>query len=240
MKLTKDNKEKLDNLLNKYSLSQKDKKEFKKMVLPIIKHNEFQKRMNNPFYHHGNITLGEHIIEDSIVTYMLSKKKKENYRTDLALKISMFHDLYTVPWQNNKEAKVQHFFHKHGFRHPIEGVINAMNWYPEYFEDIHESEIIIDGILHHMFPLPVLSSRIIDDKLELKNYVMYYNIPSDYQNIIINSLKRKKLGAISISRSKYLEGKTMAKADRIVSRKEIRNFSSMKALLTGHNKKLNK
>ncbi len=239
MELTKDNKDKYNNLIKKYSLSQKDKKEFEKIVLPIIKHPEFQKRMGNSFCHHGNITLGEHIIEDSIVTYLLSKKK-DDIKLDLALKISMFHDLYTIPWQNNPEAKVKHFFHKHGFRHPIEGVINAINWYPEYFNDKKESEIIIDGILHHMFPLPVLSCKKITDSLELQNYMLYQGLSKDYQDIILKSLKRKKIGSISISRSKYIEGKTMAKADRKVSRKQIRDFSSMKSLLTGHNKKLDK
>ena len=34
------------------------------------------------------------------------------------------HDLYTLPWQNNFEAKVDKFYNKHGFRHSIEALIN--------------------------------------------------------------------------------------------------------------------
>ncbi len=148
----------------------------------------------------------------------------------------MLHDLYTLPWQNNREAKVKQFFDKHGFRHPIEAVINSITWYPEIFNN-SDSVIIIDGILHHMFPLPV---KYLNNKTELKNRELYNNLDNKYKEIINNSLKRKKIGPISFTRSKYMEGRIMAKADRKVSRKQIRDFSSAKALITGHNKKIEK
>ncbi len=237
----KDNIEKLDNLFKKYELSNEEINEIKIIILPIIDNKEFKLRSTSIYPHHGNITLGEHIMEDSIVTYILSKKYKlnNNYRIDLALEIAMFHDLYTIPWQNNKDAKVHKFFHKHGFRHPVEAVINAINWYPDYFKNSGDTKIIIDGILHHMYPLPVTS---INEKnvynSELKNLNYYEKLSKEQQKIIIDSLKRKKIGSISISKSKYIEGRIMAKADRKVSRKQIRDFQSMKSLITGHNKKI--
>ena len=227
----------VDNLLNKYSLKNKEKKKLKKIILPITSHLEFQKRMTSLFPHHGNITLGEHIIEDAILTYELSKNK--NIRVDLAVRIALFHDLYTIPYQNNKEAHVKHFFHKHGFRHPVEAVINAINWYPEYFNNLNDSKIIIDGILHHMYPLPVM--RISDKKIdyyEIKNINLYHNISSEHRDMLIDSLNRNKIGSISISKSKYIEGRIMAKADKIVSRRQIKDFQSVKSLLTGHNKNI--
>ena len=242
--INEDNYLKINNIFNKYDLNKDDKDYLKSIIYPIFNHNEFQKRMSNKFYHHGTITLGEHIIEDSILTYLLSKKyalkKKDNdYRMDLAIKIAMLHDLYTIPWQNNKKAKVHHFFNKHGFRHPIEACINAITWYPDIFQNTSDSEIIIDGILHHMFPLPVRALNRNIEKVELKNIANYGKINDNYKQIIINSLKRKQIGVISLCRSKYMEGKIMAKADRIISRHQIKNIKSAKALLTGHNKDLN-
>ncbi len=233
----------LEELYNKYKLDNEDKKYLDNIILPIINNPNFKERLTNKFLHHSDITLGEHIIEDGIVTYLLSKKylnkhKNTNYRIDLAVKIAMLHDLYTIPWQNNKEAHVNHFFSKHGFRHPIESVINSINWYPEIFNET-DKEIIIDGIIHHMYPLPV---RVFNekkiDKIELKNKDDYYKLSNDNKKILSNSSKRKRIGIISLSKSKYKEGKIMSKADKIVSRKQIKNFSSLSSLLTGHNKKI--
>ncbi len=232
----------LDNLLNKYNLNIEDRNYLKDIMIPIIDNPNFLKRLTSEYLHHSDITLGEHIIEDGILTYLLSKKKlkkKDNYRIDLAVKIAMLHDLYTIPWQNNKEAKVHHFFSKHGFRHPIEAVINSITWYPDLFNDYDDSKIIIDGIVHHMYPLPVrvLNEKKID-KIELKNMDNYHKLSSEYKDLLINSSKRNRIGVISFSKSKYLEGKVMSKADKKVSRKQIKNISSAKALLTGHNKKI--
>ncbi len=229
----------LNDIFEKYKLSSEDKDYLNSIIIPIINNDNFKKRLTNEFPHHGNITLGEHIIEDTVVTYLLSKKylskEKNNYRIDLAVKIALLHDLYTIPWQNNKEASVNHFFNKHGFRHPLEAIINGIMWYPDLFENIDDAEVIIDGVLHHMFPLPV---RNLNKDNELKNKELYDKLDCSYKEIIKMSLGRKKLGLISITRSQYNEGRIMAKADRIVSRKQIRDFSSFKSLITGHNKKL--
>lgn len=230
-----------NDICDKYQIDSEDRDYLKKYVFPIISNSNFITRITDEFPHHGNITLGEHIIEDTVLTYLLSKKylkrkKIDNYRLDLAIKIALLHDLYTIPWQNNKEAKVKHFFNKHGFRHPIEAVINSINWYPELFNS-DDSVIIIDGVLHHMFPLPV---KRLNNKTELKNQELYDNLDDSYKVIINKSLQRKKLGPLSFSRSIYMEGRIMAKADRKVSRKQIKDFSSFKSLITGHNKKINK
>ena len=232
----------ISKIYKKYNLNEGDINYLNKFFDDVIRHPEFQRRMTKEFLHHADITLGEHILEDTVVTYLQSKKKmkkKDNYRMDLALKIALFHDLYTIPWQNNKEAHVNHFFSKHGFRHPVEAVVNAIIWYPDSFKDKHDREIIIDGIIHHMYPLPV--RRINEKKLakiELKNIDNYYKLSEEYRKEIINSLNRHRLGVLSFCRSKYLEGRIMSKADKIVSSKQINDFSSAKALLTGNNKKL--
>lgn len=230
----------INDIFDKYDLSKDDREYLYSIINPIVDNPNFKKRMTSEFLHHSNITLGEHIIEDAVLTYLLSKKKtlkNSDYRIDLAVRIAMLHDLYTLPWQNNPEAKVKHFFNKHGFRHPIEAVINSIYWYPELFKDELDSIIIVDGILHHMFPLPV---RYLNEKVELKNRDIFDKVDNYYKEMINNSLKRKKIGPVSFSRSKYLEGRVMSKADKKVSRKQIKDFSSAKSLITGHNKKLGK
>ena len=225
----------------KYNLSNNEKNELFNIIYPIFMHPEFQKRMESEFMHHGTVTLGEHILKDTVLTYMLCKKymvkKKRKINIIAAIKISMLHDLYTYPWQNSKRHTK--FSHKHGFRHPIEAAINAAYWFPEYFKNKHDAEIIIDGIIHHMFPLPVTYVKNNEiGEMELNNYEMYKTLPNDIKNIILKSIKRKHLGVFSFTRSLYNEGRIMSKADKKVAISEIKNFSSAKALLTGKNKKI--
>ena len=230
----------MNRIFDKYNLNLYDKEYLIKIITPIIESPMFQKRMTNEFLHHGNITLGEHILEDTVVTYLLAKKNK-NINIDLAVKIAMMHDLYTIPWQNNRDAHVKCFFNKHGFRHPIEAAINSITWYPNFFKNDSDAKIIIDGIIHHMFPLPVRSfTKENIKKIELKNIDSFNSLDDIYQQMIIDSLKRGKIGGLSFSRSKYKEGRIMSLADRKVSLKQIKNFSSFIALLTGHNKSLKK
>lgn len=238
------NIQKLHDVFNKYNLTSNEKDELMQIIYPIFIHDEFQRRMTDEFMHHSNITLGEHIIEDAVVTYLLSKKKMKkkkyaNLNISLAVKIAMMHDLYTIPWQNNKDAKTHNFFNKHGFRHPVEAVINAINWYPEIFDNQDDAKIIIDGIVHHMYPLPArIFIDTIDNKMELKNFSLVSNVSTENKDMLTDSLKRKNIGPVSISKSKYLEGKIMSKADKKVSRHQIKNISSASALLTGHNKSI--
>ena len=229
--------DKLEELFNKYHLDLNSKKELKNIIYPIYIHPEFQRRLTKEYLHHSDITLGEHILKDTIETYLLCQKKK-NINLELALKISMFHDLYTSPWQNTSEK--YKFFHKHGFRHPVEAVINAISWFPEYFTNKQDAQIIIDGILHHMYPLPVSSNKISIQNTEIKNYDLYLKLDHAFQEMILNSLQRKRFKDISFSKSLYIEGRIMSKADKKVALKEIKNVSSAKALLTGKNKRIKK
>ena len=168
----------------------------------------------------------------------MRKRKNKNFNITLAVRIAMLHDLYTLPWQNNEKAKVNKFFNKHGFRHPIEAVINAINWYPELFEVSNEAKVIIDGIIHHMYPLPVTSFKEnFENKIELKNYELLNNLSPEDKLMLIESSNRFKIGRISFSRSKYKEGRIMAKADKYVASKEVKNPLP---LITGSNKHLTK
>ena len=238
------NKNKVDKILDIYGLNNRDRMNFLEIITHIYNHKEFQKKMTQEFLHHGDVTLGEHIIEDAVVTYLMSRdylKKHQDLTFDIniAVTIAMLHDLYTVPWQNNNEAKTYKFFNKHGFRHPIEAVINAAYWYPILFEDLHAAEKIIDGIAHHMFPFPVAVLKNSEKNLlELKNFELLDKIPVHVKRILIKTTNRRKIGKISFSHSLYKEGRIMAKADKYVSTRQIKDISSAMALLTGHNKKI--
>lgn len=237
LQIKKENLQLLNNLLDKFTLDTKEKNEFLEIAIPIIKHEEFQKRMNaEEFPHHAKISLGEHIISDAILTYKLTKKKKwKKKEQERAIKIALFHDLYELPWQNKDYKKA--FFNKHGFTHPIEAAINAATWYPEFFKETIEREIILDGIIHHMFPFPV---RTINHKdAELHNQKKFEKLPIEIKKYIINSSKRRKIKVISFSRSKYKEGKMVSKADKkIALGKELSSFHSILACVTGYNPKL--
>lgn len=243
MAIENENNRKLENILNKYKLSLEEKDELINMIRTIYIHDEFQRRMTSEFKHHGEITLGTHILEDTVVTYLLSKKhlnksKTFNYSMDSAVKIAMLHDLYTLPWQNNPDAGTRDFFNGHGFRHPIESVINAIAWYPELFND-ENSKIIIDGIVHHMFPLPVIAFEIdTNNKNELKNFELVNRLSEENIQLLIESSNRNRIGLISFSRSLYPEGRIVSLADKTVSINQIKNWDSVAALVTGHNKTL--
>lgn len=229
-------------ILSNYKLTENEIDDIVKVVNHIYIHPEFQKRLTKEFLHHGNMTLGQHIIEDTITTYKLSKKYlNNNYRLDLALKISMFHDLYTMPWQNNELAKENRFTNKHGFRHPVEAVINAYAWYKEDFENTIDAKIIVDGIIHHMFPFPVIvmDNRIINNR-KLNNFELFKSMPEDIQDLIFESTSRCNFLNLSWSKTKYLEGKIMAKADKKSSLKQFNNLYGIFALVTGKNKSLRK
>ncbi len=230
----------IEKIYNKYHLTEEEKREIDIIIKDIYSHTEFIKRCEKPFYHHDRVTLGQHIIEDAIMTYILSRKykNKNNYDISIALKIAMFHDLYTEPWQNN--GYNTKFLNKHGFRHPLEAVINVINWYPQYFKNERESRKIIDGILHHMYPLPVDRFNDTNNNAELINYDLIENLTDEQKRILYLSTSRGKIGLVSLSKSKYLEGRVMSRADKKVS---LGNYKGSKvgsiiSLLNGKNKHL--
>ena len=241
--MKKDIYEKYKFFCNQYKLTGYNIKKLWVIIRPICYHKEFIKRMYDPYWHHDCKTVGEHIICDAIVTYrLITKLKKRNKKFNFinlkaAVYIAMFHDLYEEPWQNNLKFKEKKFKNQHAFIHPIESAVNAITWFPKIFEDERDALIIIDGIIHHMFPLPV---RAIDGtNLELNNQNQYEKLPSEYKKIMVSSTLIGKIGAYSLRKSFYLEGRLMSKADKIVAmRKDIHSLEGYLALLTGKNKKL--
>lgn len=242
---TNENEKKANELLEHYGLSDKQKDEFWNIVRHIFEHDEFQRRMSSDFPHHGDITLGEHILSDAAVTYKLTEKpkfKQANFDRKMAIIIAMFHDLYTLNWQNNPENFQEFAYNGHAFRHPIEAIINAVSWYPEYFEG-EDAYKIIDGVIHHMFPVPV--KRFDGSPMELKNEELLDKIPDKIKNLIIfSSCWGLKYKHFSICRSSFTEGRIISNADKIVS---VGNYmddikkngvDSIIALLTGVNKNL--
>lgn len=240
----KNNKKILDDMMNKYKLADEEKDELWHSIKDIFNHKEFQRRMSPDFPHHDKINLGEHILEDTIVTYILSKKvKRADYNRDLALKISMFHDFYIEPWQNNMKNKNNKFHNKHGFRHPIEAIVAAITYFPEYFEDLDCAKIIIDGVLHHMHPFPVRKVELTEENvMELNNFEQFLKLDTKLAIIMLASTKRSNLGKYSFSRSLFKEGRVMSRADKIVSKLNMKESSiaGIIALVSGRNKNLNK
>lgn len=227
----------LNSLMMKYELSKKQKKEFLKLTYKIFKHKEFQKRLTSAFAHHNDIPLGYHILEVALDTYLTCIKKDVDPR--IPVTIAMLHDLYELPWQNNKESSNVKYFHKHGFRHPIEAVINSICWYPYLFKDHKESLIIIDGIIHHMYPLmvPVINS-FNTNEIELKNYDKIKKIDEELLNQIIYSVNRGRLFNASLCKSKFKEGRIVSSSDKKVSLNNFTNLKGVTALITGTNKNI--
>lgn len=223
----------LQNFFN-YGFTLKEQEEFLKIAKPIISHPEFEKRCLEPFFHHGSTTLGDHIIKDALITYRLAKiyKYKHPHREideALAVVIALFHDLYTSPWQNTDLEKP--LFEKHGFMHPLEAIINAYTWYPEYFEDKIKREKIIDGIAHHMYPFPV---RKVHKNIKINDE--YINNFKLYKLLVKTTLSKGK--NLSFKKASFIEGRIVSKADKKATIKEIKNLSSLLALVTAKNKSI--
>lgn len=234
----------ISRIFDYYNLNSEDRKILLEIIMPIFSHEEFQRRMDaNVFPHHDQTSLGTHIISDAVVTYLLARKRYEKNQCiniQTAVIIAMFHDLYELPWQNAALVKSM-FVNKHGFVHPIESSINSAYWYPEYFKDLKKAKIIIDGIVHHMFPFPV---RAIDEnieKLELNNIEKFNSLSLSIQELIISSSRNGLVRPLHISLSPAisLEGRCMSQADKIVSmKKDATSINGIKACITGKNPNL--
>lgn len=224
----------IDNIMTRYNLNMEEKEELTSLIYHIIKHKEFKRRMTDEFPHHGKTTLGEHILEDTIITYIICKKKqRKGKKIDLmlAISIALMHDLYTEPWQNNPN-KPKKFSNSHGFRHPIEAVINAILWYPEVFKESADQYALIDGIIHHMYPFPAgYFKNTKKNNLELKNFKKIKRIDKKYLDMIILSTKRGRFGPYSIAKATTLEGRIVSKADKIASSRDFDSVQSVIACL---------
>ena len=221
-----------------YNLSSYDTKKLWGIIKPICEHEEFQKRCLAPFWHHDNKTIGEHILCDTIVTYIMIKKLKNNnikcVNLNNACLIAMFHDLYEYPWQNQKIKKK--LFNKHGFVHPIEATVNAITWFPEYFQNKDRAMVLIDGIIHHMYPFPV---RAVDETMDLNNWEKFQNLEDKFKDMIKLSTKLGRIGKLSFRKSFFPEGRILSSADKKVSfHNDIHSIDGYIALFSGYNKKL--
>ncbi len=227
----------LDKFLDENNLTQEDKEFFKSIITPIINHPEFKKRLDSGIYpHHAKVSLGRHILNDAIEAYKIAKKKQTKYNLNLRLVIliAMFHDLYELPWQNSGLSKKLR--NRHGFTHPIEAAINAVTWFPEYFSDQDEAKIILDGIIHHMYPFPVRAITKDFRDIDINNLKKLENLPPNIKEFIIKSSLRYHFLKVSLSRSNSKEGRIVSTADTLVSvKKENKNFNAYKATITGKN-----
>lgn len=229
-------------LLDKYGLKQNEKEKLLSIIKPIFEHDEFQRRLTSEFYHHDQITLGEHILEVTILTYLLAKKDK---KADLeyALNIAMLHDLYCQPWQNNPNSKSRKFYYGHGYRHPIESVINSSIWFPDIFKEGKKTKIITDGIVHHMYPLPVMRFKENEINMhELKNFKYTKKMNQLVKESLIESSNRSATRNLSITPSQYIEGVIVSNADKIVTLGNFKgsNINGIVSLITKKNKNLEK
>lgn len=150
--------------------------EYYNIIYDILKNSEFQKRKK--YKHHGDITVYDHSLAVSKLSYIIAKKLKCDYKS--AAIGGLLHDFYKEPWQENKEKKS--FFKKHGFTHAKDAMDNSYI----YFNNLMNSKIE-NIILRHMFPLNKIPPKYIEgwivnlsDKyisLEVfKNYKFLYRL----------------------------------------------------------------
>lgn len=127
-----------------------EKSEYYKIIYDILKNEEFQKRKHYP--HHGKISVYEHSLAVSKLSYDIAKKLKLDYKS--AAIGGLLHDFYLNPWPSNKQKK---FFKKHGFVHAREAMENSYQYFPELMNDK-----ISNIILRHMFPLNIIPPKYLE------------------------------------------------------------------------------
>lgn len=116
--------------------------EYYKIVKEILEHPEFQKRKK--YKHHSDISVYDHCLAVSKVSYKLARKMKLDYKS--AAIGGLLHDFYSKPWQENKNTGK--LLEAHGFTHAKDALYNAHKYFPNLM-----NETIDDIILRHMFPL---------------------------------------------------------------------------------------
>ena len=126
--------------------------EYVNIVSPILNSSEFQKRKS--WIHHEDVSLYEHLIIVSYMSYVICKKKKLNYK-DAAIG-GLLHDFYYKPWQEHIYEK-KPFFKQHGFVHAREAMENSYKFFPDLM-----NKRIANIIKRHMFPLNIIPPRYIE------------------------------------------------------------------------------
>lgn len=128
-----------------------DKVEYYEIINEILGSEEFQKRKH--YKHHGDISVYDHSLAVSKLSYILAKKFNCDYRS--AAIAGLLHDFYYKPWQENLEK--QKFLKKHGFVHAEQAMNNSYQFYSNYM-----NEKIANSILRHMFPLNKIPPKYIE------------------------------------------------------------------------------
>lgn len=125
-------------------MKEKEMNEYYDIIKEILEHPEFQKRRE--YDHHGKITVYDHCLSVSKLSYKMAKKLKKDYKA--AAIGGLLHDFYYEPWQDKKIKKP--FFKKHGFVHAQEARDNSYKYFEKYMD-----KKIENIILRHMFPLNI-------------------------------------------------------------------------------------
>ena len=128
-----------------------DRIEYYSIINEILKNEEFQKRKN--FMHHGNLSVYDHSLAVSKLSYTLAKRLKKDYKS--AAIGGLLHDFYVNPWKEIKEK--QKLLKKHGFNHALDAKNNAKLYFPNLLNK--KVENIIE---RHMFPLNVIPPKYIE------------------------------------------------------------------------------
>ena len=128
-----------------------DRIEYYSIINEILKNEEFQKRKN--FMHHVNLSVYDHSLAVSKLSYTLAKRLKKDYRS--AAIGGLLHDFYVNPLKEIKEK--QKLLKKHGFTHALDAKNNAKLYFPNLLNK--KVENIIE---RHMFPLNVIPPKYIE------------------------------------------------------------------------------
>ena len=127
-------------------------KEYLKIVSPILNSSELKKRKK--WMHHEGVSLYEHLLIVSFLSYRICKKYHFHYK-DAAIG-GLLHDFYYNSWQDNLDKKMP-FFKQHGFVHAKEAMYNSYKYFPKYM-----NKRICNIIQRHMFPLNIIPPKYIE------------------------------------------------------------------------------
>lgn len=115
------------------------------IVESILNNPEFLKRKH--YAHHDKITVYDHSLRVSLMSYRIAKKLRWKNLNDIAIG-GLLHDFYYRDWQSFKEKRP--FFKRHAFVHANEALNNSLKYFPELMNDR-----IINIIERHMFPINI-------------------------------------------------------------------------------------
>lgn len=128
------------------------------IVNKILENDEFLKRKK--YRHHGDISVYEHSLSVSILSYNMAKKINLLFgkiilnEYDVAVG-ALLHDFYYKPYTEDHEKKP--LFKKHGFVHAGEALENSK----KFFSHLMDKKIE-NIILRHMFPLNIIPPKYLE------------------------------------------------------------------------------